>query len=72
MSLIFSLGNCSYGKDLAMNLAGMLQNVLWSCGSVGISFSRRTPEKVYIPLAISLYLSLEERLEGIYAFSNFF
>ncbi|XP_059463156.1 mitochondrial fission protein ELM1-like isoform X2 [Corylus avellana] len=38
--------NCPYGKDLAMNLAGMLQNVLWSCGSVRISFSRRTPEKV--------------------------
>ncbi|KAE8098598.1 hypothetical protein FH972_016647 [Carpinus fangiana] len=38
--------NCPYGKDLAKNLAGMLQNVLWSCGNVRISFSRRTPEKV--------------------------
>lgn len=39
--------------DLAKNLAAMLQNVLWSCGSIRISFSRRTPEKVYMPLAIS-------------------
>ncbi|XP_062005412.1 mitochondrial fission protein ELM1-like isoform X1 [Rosa rugosa] len=39
-------GNCSYGVDLAKQLAAMLQNVLWSCGSVRISFSRRTPEKV--------------------------
>lgn len=38
--------NCSYGMDLAKNLAAMLQNVLWSCGSIRISFSRRTPEKV--------------------------
>ncbi|XP_050382189.1 mitochondrial fission protein ELM1-like [Argentina anserina] len=40
------LGNCSYGVDLAKQLAAMLRNVLWSCGSVRISFSRRTPEKV--------------------------
>ncbi|KAL6133674.1 hypothetical protein ACLB2K_065908 [Fragaria x ananassa] len=40
------VGNCSYGVDLAKQLAAMLQNVLWSCGSVRISFSRRTPEKV--------------------------
>ncbi|CAN1772278.1 Mitochondrial fission protein ELM1 [Linum perenne] len=39
-------GNCRYGADLAMQLTDMLQNVLWSCGSVRISFSRRTPEKV--------------------------
>ncbi|KAE8651095.1 mitochondrial fission protein ELM1 isoform X2 [Cucumis sativus] len=38
--------NCRYGVDLAKQLASMLQNVLWSCGSVRISFSRRTPEKV--------------------------
>ncbi|KAB1222486.1 Mitochondrial fission protein ELM1 [Morella rubra] len=38
--------NCSYGADLAKHLVAMLQNVLWSCGSVRISFSRRTPEKV--------------------------
>ncbi|CAN1277524.1 Probable UDP-N-acetylglucosamine--peptide N-acetylglucosaminyltransferase SPINDLY [Linum perenne] len=38
-------GNCRYGADLAMQLTDMLQNVLWSCGSVRISFSRRTPEK---------------------------
>ncbi|XP_022144777.1 mitochondrial fission protein ELM1-like isoform X2 [Momordica charantia] len=38
--------NCRYGVDLAKQLATMLQNVLWSCGSVRISFSRRTPKKV--------------------------
>ena len=48
------VGNCSYGADLAKELAAMLQNVLWSCGSVRISFSRRTPEKVLILLDISL------------------
>ncbi|XP_012074404.1 mitochondrial fission protein ELM1 isoform X2 [Jatropha curcas] len=39
-------GNCEYGIDLAKQLTDMLQKVLWSCGSVRISFSRRTPEKV--------------------------
>ncbi|OMO82381.1 Mitochondrial fission ELM1-like protein [Corchorus capsularis] len=39
-------GSCQYGVDLAKQLTAMLQNVLWSCGSVRISFSRRTPEKV--------------------------
>ncbi|VVB13416.1 unnamed protein product [Arabis nemorensis] len=38
--------NCLYGVDLAMQLCGMLQRVLWSCGSLRISFSRRTPKKV--------------------------
>ncbi|KAG8501215.1 hypothetical protein CXB51_003305 [Gossypium anomalum] len=38
--------SCQYGADLAKRLIAMLQNVLWSCGSVRISFSRRTPEKV--------------------------
>ncbi|XP_041025094.1 mitochondrial fission protein ELM1 isoform X2 [Juglans microcarpa x Juglans regia] len=38
--------NCLYGADLANHLAARLQNVLWSCGTVRISFSRRTPEKV--------------------------
>ncbi|TYH76805.1 hypothetical protein ES332_D04G111800v1 [Gossypium tomentosum] len=38
--------SCQYGADLAKQLIAMLQNVLWSCGSVRISFSRRTPEKV--------------------------
>lgn len=42
------LGNCPYGADLAKQLATMLQNILWSCGSIRISFSRRTPEKVYM------------------------
>ncbi|XP_029130316.1 mitochondrial fission protein ELM1 isoform X2 [Cajanus cajan] len=39
-------GNCPYGVDLANKLVVMLQNVLWSCGSIRISFSRRTPEKI--------------------------
>ncbi|CAN6719624.1 unnamed protein product [Malus baccata var. baccata] len=38
--------NCSYDADLVKHLVAMLQNVLWSCGSVRISFSRRTPEQV--------------------------
>ncbi|XP_022767028.1 mitochondrial fission protein ELM1-like isoform X1 [Durio zibethinus] len=38
--------SCQYGVDLAKQLTAMLPNVLWSCGSVRISFSRRTPEKV--------------------------
>ncbi|XP_021288931.1 mitochondrial fission protein ELM1 isoform X2 [Herrania umbratica] len=38
--------SCQYGVDLAKQLTAMLQNVLWSCGSLRISFSRRTPEKV--------------------------
>ncbi|XVF07616.1 hypothetical protein REPUB_Repub06bG0154500 [Reevesia pubescens] len=38
--------SCQYGVDLAKQLTAMLQNFLWSCGSVRISFSRRTPEKV--------------------------
>ena len=42
------LGNCPYGADLAKQLATMLRNILWSCGSIRISFSRRTPEKVYM------------------------
>ncbi|XWS56027.1 hypothetical protein CRYUN_Cryun09bG0051100 [Craigia yunnanensis] len=38
--------SCQYGVDLAKQLTAMLQNVIWSCGSIRISFSRRTPEKV--------------------------
>ncbi|KAL0390657.1 UNVERIFIED_CONTAM: Mitochondrial fission protein ELM1 [Sesamum calycinum] len=37
---------CRYGTDLAKQLSTSLHNVLTSCGSVRISFSRRTPEKV--------------------------
>ncbi|RZC78314.1 hypothetical protein C5167_002503 [Papaver somniferum] len=39
-------GHCRYGADLAKQLIGYLQNVLASCGSLRISFSRRTPQKV--------------------------
>ncbi|KAF8052414.1 hypothetical protein N665_1561s0004 [Sinapis alba] len=38
--------NCLYGVDLAKELCGMLHSILWSCGSLRISFSRRTPKKV--------------------------
>ncbi|CAF2358546.1 unnamed protein product [Brassica napus] len=38
--------NCLYGVDLAKQLCGMLHSILWSCGSLRISFSRRTPKKV--------------------------
>lgn len=38
--------HCRYGADLAIQLAGSLHNVLSSCGSVRVSFSRRTPQKV--------------------------
>lgn len=38
--------NCRYSADLAKQLSTLLHNVLWSCGSLRISFSRRTPDKV--------------------------
>lgn len=37
---------CRYGADLAKQLTAYLLSVLQSCGSVRISFSDRTPEKV--------------------------
>ncbi|XP_022862912.1 mitochondrial fission protein ELM1-like [Olea europaea var. sylvestris] len=37
---------CRYSTDLAKQLINSLHNVVTSCGSVRISFSRRTPEKV--------------------------
>lgn len=40
------IGLCRYGTDLAKQLASSLHNVLPSCGSVRISFSRRTPQRV--------------------------
>lgn len=46
VSAISFLGNCRYGEELAEELVAKLQNVLWGCGSIRISFSRRTPEKV--------------------------
>ncbi|KAG9153586.1 hypothetical protein Leryth_008511 [Lithospermum erythrorhizon] len=48
--LVVSIGGptryCRYGTDLARQLTTSLHSVLESCGSVRISFSRRTPEKV--------------------------
>lgn len=38
--------HCRYGADLARQLTAYLQNILLSCGTVRISFSKRTPEKV--------------------------
>ncbi|XP_027343361.1 mitochondrial fission protein ELM1-like [Abrus precatorius] len=38
--------NCRYGADLGKPLATSLLSVLGSCGSVRISFSERTPQKV--------------------------
>ncbi|XP_010245896.1 PREDICTED: mitochondrial fission protein ELM1 [Nelumbo nucifera] len=38
--------HCRYGADLAKQLASSVQNVLATCGSLRISFSRRTPQKV--------------------------
>ena len=40
-------GHCRYGADMARQLADALQKVLSSCGSIRVSFSRRTPEKVW-------------------------
>ncbi|KAG2558529.1 mitochondrial fission protein ELM1-like [Panicum virgatum] len=37
---------CTYGADLATQLVTSLYNVLDSCGSVRISFSRKTPQKI--------------------------
>ncbi|KAL6652859.1 hypothetical protein ACP70R_011784 [Stipagrostis hirtigluma subsp. patula] len=38
--------NCKYDVGLAKQLINSLHNVLKTCGSVRISFSRRTPQKV--------------------------
>ncbi|KAM0840659.1 hypothetical protein ACQ4PT_059515 [Festuca glaucescens] len=38
--------NCNYGVELAKQLVSSLHNVVKTCGSVRISFSRRTPQKV--------------------------
>ncbi|KAF6165838.1 hypothetical protein GIB67_012735 [Kingdonia uniflora] len=38
--------HCRYGADLAKQLTNSLQSVLATCGSMRISFSRRTPQKM--------------------------
>ncbi|KAG0525705.1 hypothetical protein BDA96_06G079800 [Sorghum bicolor] len=38
--------NCKYDVDLAKQLVNSLHNVLKTCGSVRISFSRRTPPQI--------------------------
>lgn len=52
------IGYCRYSTDLAKQLTASLHNVLTSCGSVRISFSRRTPEKVSKNLVSSFYLTI--------------
>ncbi|KAL7092260.1 hypothetical protein ACP275_12G154900 [Erythranthe tilingii] len=48
--LVVSIGgptrHCRYGADLAMQLTASLKNVLPTCGTLRISFSRRTPKIV--------------------------
>lgn len=44
--LSLTAGHCFYSVDLARQLAYSLENVIATCGSVRISFSRRTPQKV--------------------------
>ncbi|KVI08307.1 Mitochondrial fission ELM1-like protein [Cynara cardunculus var. scolymus] len=48
--LVINIGgpirHCRYGADLARELTASLINVLPTCGSVRISFSRRTPKQV--------------------------
>ncbi|XP_055812343.1 mitochondrial fission protein ELM1-like isoform X3 [Solanum dulcamara] len=39
-------GHCRYGTDLAMELTALLLNIVPTCGSIRVSFSRRTPCKV--------------------------
>ncbi|CAI9097677.1 OLC1v1034146C1 [Oldenlandia corymbosa var. corymbosa] len=38
--------SCKYGVDLAEQLSASLQSVLPTCGSLRISFSRRTPKQI--------------------------
>ena len=44
---MIDLGNCRYGGDLAKQLVASLLSVLASCGSVRISFTEKTPQKVW-------------------------
>lgn len=55
LSYLFCSGNCPYDLDLVNKLVVMLQNVLWSCGTIRISCSRRTPWKV---LKVMLYVRI--------------
>lgn len=61
------IGYCRYSTDLAKQLILSLHNVLTSCGSVRISFSRRTPEKVTHSPSIIL-LSRDAQLIVSWAF----
>ncbi|KAF3668310.1 Mitochondrial fission protein ELM1 [Capsicum annuum] len=39
-------GHCRYGTDLALELTALLLNIVPTCGSIRVSFSRRTPCQV--------------------------
>ncbi|KAK4730675.1 hypothetical protein R3W88_023663 [Solanum pinnatisectum] len=39
-------GHCRYGTDLALEITALLLNIVPTCGSIRVSFSRRTPCKV--------------------------
>ncbi|KAG5583963.1 hypothetical protein H5410_044397 [Solanum commersonii] len=43
---LFGEGHCRYGTDLALELTDLLLNIVPTCGSIRVSFSRRTPCKV--------------------------
>lgn len=50
-------GHCGYGVDLAKQLIASLLNVLSTCGSLRVSFSRRTPKQVcYSGFSFSIWL----------------
>lgn len=54
---VIELGNCKYGGDLAKQLVASLLSVLTSCGSVRISFTEKTPQKVWLILTLLKILS---------------
>lgn len=66
---IIDLGNCRYGVDLAKQLAASLLSVLASCGSVRISFSQRTPQKVWSILKFLKILLLSYTISSRSLFS---
>ena len=51
------IGHYRYGANLAKQLTAYLLSVLQSCGSVRISFSDRTPEKV-LPADIKFLINV--------------
>lgn len=68
--LISPPGHCKYGHDLAVELVSALKRVLATCGSVRMSFSKRTPVKVNFVLRYSS-LSLSTCLSVFLSIDNF-